>query len=196
MSARGLGDIEFQPSLLLVTFGTLSAAAILAAPSILSYVGLQLLCVFVVFIVLILLYRSDTFIMRLLNLSYQHDDTLADSLAVKMTGDPEALKSAIRKVEAETRRIGRVPGGTILSRYLFVTPPSAPGDYFRYTTKIAGEALGGTRVPRTWLLFDRPINRAMKKVLELESRMTEDRLVNIDLIEQGRWRALEDWIGE
>ncbi len=98
--------------------------------------------------------------MKLLNLSYQHDDILADSLAVMITRDPAALKSAIKKVDALARQSGRVPGGTILSKYLFVTPPSASGDYFRYTTEVAGEMLSGRKQPRTWLLFQRPASKA------------------------------------
>lgn len=186
-------DLEFQPSLLLVIFGTLCASSVLAAPANITYVVCEVVCVLAALAVLMLFYRSETFIVKLLNLAHQHDDILADSLAVKMTRDPAALKSAIAKVEALAARTGRVPGGTILSRYLFVTPPTRPGDYYRYTTQVASEILGGRKQPRTWLLFTRPANRATRKLLEVESRMTAERLINIDLIEQGRWRALEDW---
>ena len=82
-----------------------------------------------------------------------------------------------------------------MSKYLFVTPPSAPGDYFRYATEVAGEMLSGRKQPRTWLLHSGLATKAERQVLEMESRITKERLMNLDLIEQGRWRALEDWSG-
>ena len=53
--------------------------------------------------------------------------------------------------------------------------------------------LSGRKKHRTWLLFDKLASRAERSLLEMESRMTKERLMNLDLIEQGRWRALEDW---
>lgn len=194
VSAPSIADVEFQPSLLLVTFGMLAAISVLASPpASFLYVVVEVACVAVIALFLMIRYRSERFTLKLLNLAYQHDDILADSLAVKITGDPAALQSAIRKVDALARESGRVPGGTILAKYLFVTPPTSTGDYFRYATKVAGEILGGGKQPRTWMLFSRPANRATRKILELESRMTAERLINLDLTEQGRWRALEDW---
>jgi Zn-dependent protease with chaperone function len=189
----GLADLEFQPSLMLVAFSALSAASILAAPANMLYAGIAILCILTVLVVLMLVYRSQAFIMKLLDLAHHHDDMLADSVAAKMTGDPSALKSAIEKVESLTRETGRVPGGTILARYMFVTPPGAPGDYVRFATEVATEILSGKKQPRTWLLFSEPVNRATRNVLDLELRLTRERLINLDLIEQGRWRALEDW---
>jgi len=193
ISAPTITDVEFQPSLLMVIFGISAAASLLVSPASMLYVIVEIICVAAILATIMLIYRSETFIMKLLNLSYQHDDLLADSLAVQITRDPAALKSAIKKVDALARQSGRVPGGTILSKYLFVTPPSASGDYFRFTTEVAGEMLSGRKQPRTWMLFRRPANKAAHKVLEMESRMTQERLINLDLIEQGRWRALEDW---
>jgi Zn-dependent protease with chaperone function len=193
VSAPTLTDVEFQPSLLLVLFGTFVVASLLVSPASLLYVIVEIVCAVAILVALMLIYRSETFIMKLLNFSYLHDDILADSLAVLITRDPAALKSAISKVEALARECGRVPGGTILSKYLFVTPPSASGDYFRYTTEVAGEMLSGRRQPRTWLLFNRLASKAEHKLLEMETRMTKERLMNLDLIQQGRWRALEDW---
>jgi Zn-dependent protease with chaperone function len=192
--APDFSDVEFQPSLLLLAFGTLATVSVIASPPpSFLYVVAEVACVAAVVVFLMIRYRSESFIVKLLNLAYQHDDLLADSLAIKVTGDPAALQSAIRKVDAVARGSGRVPGGTVLAKYLFVTPPTSPGDYFRYATEVAGEMLGGRKQPRTWMLFSGPTNRATRKVLELESRMTTERLINLDLIEQGRWRALEDW---
>jgi Zn-dependent protease with chaperone function len=193
ISAPDITDLEFQPSLLMVIFGIFVVASILVSPTSVLYVIVGIVCAAAVLVALMFFYRSQTFVMKLLNLSYQHDDLLADSLAVTITRDPAALKSAIRKLDAMVRDSGRVPGGTILSKHLFVTPPSASGDYFRYTTEIAGEMLSGRKQPRTWMLFHRLASREELELLEMESRMTAERLMNLDLIEQGRWRALEDW---
>ncbi len=189
-------DVEFMPSLLLIAFGTFAVASVLVSPASIRYVLTELMIAAVLFVALVLIFRSETFILKLLDLAHQHDDLLADSLAVKITRDPAAMKSAIKKVEALARKSDRVPGGSILSRYLFVTPPTRPGDYYRYASAVAGEMLGGRKQPRTWLLFSGPASKATMKVLELESRMTAERLINLDLIEQGRWRALEEWSRE
>jgi Zn-dependent protease with chaperone function len=191
-----LTDVEFQPSLFMLVFGILVVTSILVVPASVSYMVIEILFAAAILAALMLIHRSEMFMMKMLDLSYQHNDMLADSLAVMITRDPAALKSAVTKLDAMARQSGRVPGGTILSQHLFVTPPTASGDYFRYATNVAGEILSGRKKKRTWLLFDRQANEAEHKLLEMESRMTQERLLNLDLIEQGRWRALEDWTRE
>jgi Zn-dependent protease with chaperone function len=188
-----LTDLEYQPSLLLLLFCMLATASVLLAPNDIAYIGVLVLCTAVVLLAMTLIYRSKAFIMKLLDLGHRQDDILADSLAALITRDPGALMSAITRIEELARACGRVPGGTVLARYLFVTPPTAAGDYFRYTSRTAGQILGSVRQPRTWMVFEKPLNRGMAELLELERSVTRDRLINLDLIEQGRWRTLEDW---
>lgn len=189
----GLADVEFVPSSLLVLFSTFSLVAVLVAPQRTAYLLITLGAAAAALVLLMLLYRSRAFITRMLGLAHRHDDVLADSLAVMMTRDPDALVSAIRRLTEVAERTGRVPGGTMLARYMFVTPPTAGGDYFRYASQVAGRMFTGRRTPRTWMLHKRTINEATRDLLEIERAAGKERLINLDLIRQGRWRALDDW---
>ncbi len=193
VKAPGLADIEFLPSGLLVAFGALSMLAVLVAPPRLGYILLELGGTIVVFLMLALIHRSQAFINRLLDAAHHHDDILADSLAAKMTMDPLALEAAVRNLTDLAASSDRVPGGAVLARYMFVTPPTAEGDYFRYSSQVAGQMLTGKKTPRTWALHREAINEAMRGLLESERRAGKERIINLDLINQGRWRALEDW---
>ncbi|PKQ27723.1 MAG: hypothetical protein CVT63_06420 [Candidatus Anoxymicrobium japonicum] len=194
-SARmpALFDLEFLPALFLIAFGVFASLAIISAPSNLGYAIAVTLAIAAAVFVIIIVEKSQRFLMRLLDLSYKHDDMLADSIAVTITRDPVALASAIELVAAFAGESQRTPGGTILSRYMFVTAPMAQGDYFRYATEVASEMLTWKKQPRTWLLFQRPTNKAERKLLDLEQDGTHERLINLDMIRQGRRRAFVDW---
>lgn len=186
-------DIEFMPSSMLVLFGFVSMTAIVLAPGETFYMLLALMAAISILVLLILVQRSESFMLELLDLGYQHTDMLADSIAASIIRDPVALENAIKKIDSLSHVINRVPGGSILARYLFVTTPTLSGDYYRYTTQVAGEILTARRPARTWLVFNRRASKACLKLLELESRETRERLVNLDLIKQGHWRAFEEW---
>ncbi|MBU1669698.1 MAG: M48 family metalloprotease [Actinobacteria bacterium] len=188
-----LKDLEFMPSMLLVTYGIMGSAALLASPAILWYFVLILSSMALVFIFLVQIQRSERFILRQLDLAFQHDDELADSIAVKMTRDPDAMIRAIEKVRDLAGLTNRVAGGTILARYLFVTTPTATGDYYRFATRQASRMLADWKQPRTWFSSSRMITEAQHKLLKMEEREVRERLVNLDLIKQGHWRALGDW---
>ena len=58
-----------------------------------------------VFAFLLFFLFSETYTLKLLNLAYDHNDILADSIAVEITRDPDALISAIEKVSALVGRV-------------------------------------------------------------------------------------------
>jgi len=188
-----LWSIEFLPSVLLVVFGVLALVSIVLLKVELSAILIAWLITIVIFLSLILIQRSQGFILKQLDLAHHHDDILADSLAVFITKDPQALGNAIKKIEALMKENPRVPGGAILSRYLFVTPATSTGDYYRYATQTVSGMLSGEKQPRTWFRFAKCTSRAMSEILELESGVTRERLTNLELIEQGRHRLLSDW---
>jgi len=186
-------DAEFLPSLLIILYGVLAALAVLTAPRNDGYLVLVTIVVAVIFLVLVLIQRSKRFLVKLLDLAFAHDDILADSVAADLTRDPDALVSAIKKVSALATKSDRTPGGTILARYMFVTYPTASGDYVRYATQIGSQLLTGGKQARTWFSFSGMMDEATREIYEQEKGVTRDRLVNLDLIKQGKWQAINSW---
>jgi len=188
-----LSGIEFLPSVLLVVFGVLALVSIVLLKVEFSVILIAWLITILIFLSLILIQRSQGFILKQLDLAYRHDDILADSLAAYISRDPQALENAIKKIDALMKENPRVPGGAILSRYLFVTPATSTGDYYRYATQTVSGMLSGEKQPRTWFRFSKCTSQAMREILELESGVTSERLTNLELIEQGRHRLISDW---
>ncbi|MDD5747722.1 MAG: M48 family metalloprotease [Actinomycetota bacterium] len=195
ISAPKATDVEYMPGILLIAFVVTSLIAIVVAQSsevfmLVSIVSVSFFCA------LVILQKSRRFIVKVLDLSYMHNDELADSVAIKLTRDPDALAGAITRIGLDAKNRHRVPGGMVMARYLFVTPPFIAGDYLREATASAEALLSLRKQPRTWLLSSKKANRAWLDILEMESRMTKERLTNIELIKQGHWRALSDWSRE
>ena len=188
-----LWGIEFLPSVLLVVFGVLALVTIILMKVELLKILVAWLITILVFVCLVLIQRSEGFILKQLDLAYHHDDILADSVAAHMTRDPQALENTIKRIDALIKQNPRVPGGAILSRYLFITPATSTGDYYRYATQAVSSMLSGEKQPRTWFRFSKHASQAMKEILELESGVTQERITNLELIKQGRHRLLSDW---
>lgn len=184
-------NLEFLTGILLLAFVVISLISIILAESSSSFFGVVAIDGSV-FITILILERSKGFLVRLLNLTFQHSDELADSITVRITGDPYSLQNAIRRIFEDERARRRIPGGLVMARYLFVTPPQITGDYYRYIASIT-EKLLFRKIPRTWFLFSRRVNEAWLEILNMENRMTKERLTNLELIKQGYWRALDEW---
>jgi len=180
-------DIEFLPNLSLFAFGALALAAMIVTWFLNSIVATVVVIASpCIFIALFGLTRSSFFAQKTLLLAYQHDDLLADAVAASITRDPAALRSAIRKVEAVQSVAERSPGGTVMTRYLFVTPPLSSGDYARYATRIG-------RAFRTWGTVTSELDAGQRELYELERQNNAARLVNLDVIEHGTVRSTADW---
>ena len=110
-----------------------------------------------------------------------HNDALADSVAVKITGDPSTMRSLIEELARNTRQTDFTLNLQYASRYLFVCPPDAVMD--EHTDDINGyeELKQVNRVPP----------RVLAKTLDYAERSLEVRLENLAAIERGHWPTLE-----
>lgn len=98
-------QLEYIPRNLLVMYLFLGLAAAYFA----EYYGYQYvpiaLVMGMVFVFLLILLFSEAYTVKLLNFAYNHNDILADSVAVEITHDPDALISAIKKVSSLASRV-------------------------------------------------------------------------------------------
>ena len=110
-----------------------------------------------------------------------HNDALADSVAVKITGDPSTMRSLIEELAESTRQTDFTLNLQYASRYLFVCPPGAVMD--EHLDDVAGydELKRANRVPP----------RVLAKTLDYAKRSLEVRLENLAAIERGHWPTLE-----
>lgn len=179
----GVLQPEFMPNTMLLVFLLLVLAPLVLLNIESPYPEIVLLVSAACVPMMLILKWSETFNIRLMDLSAYHDDILADSIAVEITKDPAAVKSAIEKVA----RLARNTKGLVyISKYLFVSPWSTTGDYYRYSSRIFSPRPGSDGFSRIkWAIAG--------DVLELESGSTRDRIVNLDLVRYGSKRSLKDW---
>jgi Zn-dependent protease with chaperone function len=128
--------------------------------------------------------------MRYLTRSREHDYVLADSVAVKMTGNPEAMRSAISKMDGlvNAGRGKPFPESEIGLKYLFAPPHKWSEDSMAFLKRRAVE-----------LDYNMKEAAAQRRVANLQESMDElsewgkdllaERLENISEIEEGSWRA-------
>jgi len=108
-----------------------------------------------------------------------HADALADSIAVKLTGDPAGMRVLIERLAAEMGEVEYTLQLQYVSRYLFVCPPGAaapewePGD--DDTESAREEAFRGV----------------LDKTLAYADQALDLRIENLKAIEGGRWPAFE-----
>jgi len=110
-----------------------------------------------------------------------HRDALADSVAVKITGDPSTMRSLIDKLAKSTRQTEFTLNLQYASRYLFICPPGAVMDEQLDDVNGYEELKQVNRVPP----------RVLAKTLEYAMRSLEVRLENLAAIERGHWPTLE-----
>jgi Zn-dependent protease with chaperone function len=115
------------------------------------------------------------YLARLFKVKWRHDDVLADSIAAKITENPEALKSAIEKLD----KAGLT--GTLIPALGFVRVR----DRFA-----AGNLLDGSLMTRRAESVDTDY-----KILTVEctaESVVEERTRNLEEIKRGHWQAFED----
>ena len=110
-----------------------------------------------------------------------HNDALADSVAVKITGDPSTMKSLIEELAQSTRQTDFTLNLMYASRYLFVCPPGAVMDEHLDDVTTYEELKQVNRVPP----------KTLAKTLDYAKRSLEVRLENLAAIERGHWPTLE-----
>ena len=109
-----------------------------------------------------------------------HADALADSIAVKLTGDPSGMKALIERLAAGMGDVEFTLPLQYVSRYLFVCPTGAATP--------DGEPGGGDVESAREEAF----RGVLAKTLAYANRAMELRIENLEAIEGGRWPAFED----
>ncbi|MBU4179839.1 MAG: hypothetical protein KJ625_07885, partial [Actinobacteria bacterium] len=121
----------------------------------------------------VLFYRGDS--------ARCHNDALADSVAVKITGDPSTMRSLIEELAQSTGQTDFPLNPQYASRSLFVCPPGAVMDEHLDDVITYEELKQVNRVPP----------RVLAKTLDYAKRSLEVRLENLAAIERGHWPTLE-----
>ncbi|MBN2026514.1 MAG: hypothetical protein JW854_07145 [Actinobacteria bacterium] len=108
-----------------------------------------------------------------------HADALADSIAVKLTGDPAGMKALIERLAAGMGEVEYSLQLQYVSRYLFVCPPgaSAPG------VKPGGDKESA---------WEEAFRGVLVKTLTYANQALELRIENLRAIEGGRWPVFEE----
>jgi Zn-dependent protease with chaperone function len=120
---------------------------------------------------------------------YRHNDLLADTIAAKLTNDPEALRKTVEKLWALSEQTNaRIPGRAHFQGYMFISRPLESGPIKIVTYDGAGATgnkgdstkiywvPGKTKTDsRTWFAYE----------------SVNQRVENLKAIELGRWSELE-----
>lgn len=212
------GDSLRSPNFLRGTAGILVILISLVVPAFYivkrpGYLEVMLL----VFVYVILSFIAVILSMRLwlrpysisrLNPEYYYGDILADSVATKLTGNPGALESAIKKVRDGVADAEEMPGQTIAYTHLFVSPLKRWGVDLDTRVPTIMEAMPvrrgadpATRAITKWLggpaatsydpHLQTIISGQMEGFVQWESRLIEARLENLRQIKKNRWEAFE-----
>lgn len=158
----------------------LCAAFVVYVPGTLDNIGLIVIGGFLIAVALptvgrFLFWRSD--VVR------SHGDVLADSIAVKITGDPVTYRNLVARLADRSRMVEFTFELQVVSRYLFVCPPgSAYGPEVH--EELEGAAGTGEEVTR-----ERVSRAVARKTTKYGARSLVLRLSNLQAIERGNWRA-------
>ncbi len=128
-------------------------------------------------------------------LLYRHNDLLADTIAAKLTSDPESLRKAIEKLwslSEETKAV--IPKTAHFQGYLFMSRPLESGPIKMVTydgaasTNAAGDPAenGKTKTTKIYWVPGKTESRTWFAYKTVESRIT-----NLKAIEMGHWTELE-----
>lgn len=221
-------QLEYMPKNLLALYVFVGLAAAHFADRYAFQFGPIVFVLCVVLLFLLFFMFSEDYTLKLLNLAYNHNDILADSIAIEITRDPEALISAIKKVSGQVGRVEiaspsaqlafdeeipfevkrrlapyifdsrrqeleRGPGAMFLSRYLFVSPQEAVDEYSRFARMAVEDGVQRRDRAAGISLFGMSRRKAALRFFEMESGELNERLVNLDMIRQGRHRSPRDW---
>ncbi len=119
------------------------------------------------------------FVMRRLDLLRRHDDIVADSVAAKLTSNPEALLEAIRFIDEAYDETTEEPHEGYCSRHLFV----CPHDYEKWKKRHPSSTW------RDFFMDSVMFGGDVETRLEGEKEHLKTRIANLMAIEQGHWPA-------
>ena len=147
----------------------------------------------------LLVVMADRRLRQKTKILYRHNDLLADTVAAKLTSDPEALRKTIERLWAlseETR--ARIPRTAHFHGYMFIWRPleGGPVKMVTYDGAAAAAASGGkgdsTKI--YWV----PGNTESRTGFAYDT--VRERVANLQSIERGQWTELEkpnqrQWFG-
>ncbi len=108
-----------------------------------------------------------------------HADALADSIAAKITGDPQGIKSLIERLAAGMEEVDFTLQLQYVSRYLFVCPTGAAAP----ESESQGSDVDSAKAAA--------FSKVIEKTLAYANISLELRLENLEAIAGGRWKAFE-----
>jgi Zn-dependent protease with chaperone function len=122
---------------------------------------------------------------------YRHNDLLADTVAAKLTSDPESLRKTIEKLWAlseETRAV--VPKTAHFQGYVFVSRPleAGPVKMVTYAGEAAAQQAGNTT--RATKIYWVPGKTETESGTSRAYEAVQNRIVNLKAIELGQWTEL------
>jgi len=132
--------------------------------------------------------RVDARLRKKTRILYRHNDLLADTIAAKLTSDPQSLRHTIEKLWTLSEKTrARIPATAHFQGYMFVTRPLEAGPVKMVTydgAAATGDKTDTTKIywvpgkaaeSRTWFAFE----------------TVEKRAANLHSIERGQWTELE-----
>ncbi len=132
--------------------------------------------------------RVDARLRKKTRILYRHNDLLADTIAAKLTSDPETLRKTIEKLWALSEKTrARIPGTAHFQGYMFVTRPLEAGPVKMVTYD--GAAATGDKKDTTRIYWVPGKAEESKTWFAFET--VEKRTANLKSIERGQWTELD-----
>lgn len=183
------GATTFESSVYFLLF-VFAALAVVAVP--MTVTGRGRFAAFLVACVLLGFLFLGSLSLRRLRDARGHDDLLIDSIAARLTGDPDALEASIRKLDGLVNGTARrpMPDSEIGLDYMFIRP---------YRWGETPEAFLHRQVRELHLKWSETtiesradsMRSEMDRLAEKHGGRIEERLENLESMECGRWSTLE-----
>ena len=175
-------------------FGVLSFAIIMTLLVFLpSEAGYLIIAAIVAFAIIWAIRPAGRYLFKHGDIARAHTDALTDSIAVKLSGDPAALKSLIEKLAEGMKEVDFTLELQCVSRYLFVCPVGA-AEEFEGSSGDGGEESdleADSDALERWRAGKVP-RGVLKKTIEYGRLSLAERIENLEMIEKGRWPMFED----
>lgn len=159
------------------------ATLIIMMPGKGNFIGILVIGVYVILIALRPLGRL---VFRRSDRARCHWSALADSIAVKITGDPVTLKTLIERLADGMREVEITRDLIVVSRYLFVSPQGVSSEILERFEKELEETFEGELDPNEYCPPD-----SIKKMIEYGKTNVAMRRKNLRQIERGNWQAFD-----
>ena len=138
----------------------------------------------------LLVVRGDSRLRRKTRVLYRHNDLLADTIAARLTSDPESLRKTVEKLWAlseQTRAV--IPRTAHFQGYLFVTRPLESGPVKMVTYDGAAASAPGEKKDTTRIYWVPGQAQGNRPWFAYETE--EKRAAHLLAIERGQWTQLE-----